>query len=42
MAGGFYAMAVAAVTNPYIESFIFQWMFFVPVISIGVAHHQRR
>ncbi|TPG08125.1 hypothetical protein [Sphingomonas oligophenolica] len=35
-AGGFFSVAVAAFTNPYIESFIFQWMFFVPVIALGI------
>jgi hypothetical protein len=36
MMGGFLSAAVAAWTNPYIESFIFQWMFFVPVMSFAV------
>lgn len=35
MAGGFFAAAAAAFTNPYIESFIFQWMFFLPVVALG-------
>lgn len=37
MAGGFIAAAIAVFTNPYIESFIFQWMYFIPVLSIGVV-----
>lgn len=36
MMGGFLSAAAAAWTNPYIESFIFQWMFFVPVMSFAV------
>lgn len=36
MVGGFLAAAAAAWTNPYIESFIFQWMFFLPVMSLAI------
>ena len=36
MVGGFIAVSLAAFTNPYIESFIFQWMYFLPVMSIAV------
>lgn len=36
MVGGFFAVSLAAFTNPYIESFIFQWMYFLPALSIAV------
>ena len=36
MIGGFFAVSLAAFTNPYIESFVFQWMYFLPVMSIAV------
>lgn len=35
MMGGFVPVALAVATNPYIESFVFQWMYFLPVLSIG-------
>lgn len=38
MMGGFLSAAAAAWTNPYIESFVFQWMFFVPVMSFAMHH----
>ncbi|MDE0880242.1 MAG: hypothetical protein OSB00_16530 [Sphingomonas bacterium] len=37
-AGGFFAAAMATFTNPYIESFIFQWMFFIPVAALGMQN----
>lgn len=37
MFGGFAAVSLAAFTNPYIESFVFQWMYFIPVLSLGVV-----
>lgn len=36
MAGGLFAALAAAFTNPYMESFIFQWMYFLPVAALGV------
>ncbi|WP_156437761.1 MULTISPECIES: hypothetical protein [unclassified Sphingomonas] len=39
MAGGFTASAMAMFTNPYIESFIFQWMYFLPVLSLGIRRN---
>ena len=36
MSGGFIAVALAVFTNPYIESFIFQWMYFLPVVALGM------
>ncbi len=36
MVGGFVAVSLAAFTNPYIESFTFQWMYFIPVMSVAV------
>lgn len=34
MAGGLMAALVATFTNPYMESFIFQYMYFLPVVCI--------
>jgi hypothetical protein len=42
MLGGFAAVALAAFTNPYIESFIFQWMYLLPAISLGVVSNSIR
>ncbi|PAX09225.1 hypothetical protein [Sphingomonas lenta] len=42
MAGGFAAAAFAAFTNPYIESFVFQWMYFLPVLGLGVVANPGR
>jgi hypothetical protein len=42
MAGGFVAVLVAMFTNPYAESFIFQWMYFIPVLSLGIAANPGR
>lgn len=36
MTGGFVAVALAVFTNPYIEGFVFQWMYLLPVLSLGV------
>jgi hypothetical protein len=36
LAGGFVAAALGTFTNPYMESFIFQWMYFIPVVAIGM------
>lgn len=36
MVGGFIPALLAIATNPYIESFVFQWMYFVPVMSLAV------
>jgi hypothetical protein len=36
MAGGFFSAAIATFTNPYLESFIFQWMYFLPVVALGM------
>ena len=36
MAGGFVAVSLAVFTNPYIEGFVFQWMYLIPVMSLGV------
>lgn len=36
MAGGFVCVCFGMFTNPYMESFIFQWMYFLPVLSLGV------
>lgn len=35
MAGGLTAALTATFTNPYMESFTFQWMYFIPVVAIG-------
>lgn len=35
MTGGLAAACVATFTNPYLESFIFQWMYFIPVVVVG-------
>lgn len=37
MTGGFVAVALAVATNPYIEGFVFQWMYLLPVMSLGVV-----
>lgn len=42
MAGGFVSVLVAMFTNPYAESFIFQWMYFIPVLSLGIAANPGR
>lgn len=36
MIGGFVPALLATATNPYIESFVFQWMYFLPVMALGV------
>ena len=45
--GGFTGILVASPTNPYLESFIFQWMFILPLIALdmtasGVHAHRRQ
>jgi hypothetical protein len=40
MFAGLVAVALAGWTNPYLESFIFQWMFILPLVSFDVD--QRR
>lgn len=40
MFAGFVAVALAGWTNPYLESFIFQWMFILPLIAFDVARRQ--
>ncbi len=42
MFGGFASVTLAVFTNPYIESFVFQWMYFLPVMSLGIIANQRR
>lgn len=37
MLAGFVAMALAGWTNPYLESFIFQWMFILPLVAFDFA-----
>ena len=37
MAGGFVCAFLGIFTNPYIESFIFQWMYLLPILSLGVV-----
>ncbi|UZK65052.1 hypothetical protein [Sphingomonas sp. M1-B02] len=41
MAGGLVAALVATFTNPYMESFIFQWMYFLPVVALGMSSMDR-
>lgn len=36
MIGGLVPALLATATNPYIESFVFQWMYFLPVMALGV------
>ncbi|VXC47645.1 hypothetical protein [Sphingomonas sp. AX6] len=36
MIGGLVPSLLATATNPYIESFVFQWMYFLPVMAIAV------
>lgn len=36
MIGGFIPALLATATNPYIESFVFQWMYFLPVMALAV------
>ena len=36
MIGGFIPAAFAVATNPYIESFVFQWMYFLPVMALAI------
>lgn len=36
MIGGFVPAALAVGTNPYIESFVFQWMYFLPVMALAI------
>jgi hypothetical protein len=31
---GFFAIIISSFTNPYLESFCFQWMFFGPVVLL--------
>lgn len=42
MLGGFASVTLAAATNPYIESFVFLWMYFLPVMAIAIAPVDRR
>lgn len=35
---GFVAAFIASNTNPYIESFVFQWMYIAPLISLIAVH----
>lgn len=37
MIGGFIPALLAIATNPYIESFVFQWMYFLPVMAIAIG-----
>ena len=39
---GFVAVALAGWTNPYLESFIFQWMFVLPLVSFEVGRQRNR
>jgi hypothetical protein len=36
MIGGFIPALAAIATNPYIESFVFQWMYFLPVMALAI------
>ena len=36
MFAGFVGVFLAASTNPYLESFIFQWMFILPLVALGI------
>lgn len=36
MIGGFVPALLAITTNPYIESFVFQWMYFLPVMALAI------
>ena len=36
MIGGLVPALMAVATNPYIESFVFQWMYFVPVMGLAI------
>lgn len=36
MIGGLVPALLAIATNPYIESFVFQWMYFLPVMALAV------
>lgn len=36
MMGGFVPALLAIATNPYIESFVFQWMYFLPVMALAI------
>ncbi|WP_375402482.1 hypothetical protein [uncultured Sphingomonas sp.] len=40
MFGGFVPVALAVFTNPYIESYVFQWMYFLPVLALGAQAGQ--
>jgi hypothetical protein len=40
MFAGFVAVALAGWTNPYLESFIFQWMFILPLIAFDIARRR--
>lgn len=46
MLGGFTGILIASPTNPYLESFIFQWMFILPLIALDMtatgAHAHRQ
>ena len=37
MAGGLSAALLATFTNPYLESFVFQFMYFLPVVALGMS-----
>jgi hypothetical protein len=36
MIGGLVPALLAMATNPYIESFVFQWMYFLPVMALAI------
>lgn len=35
LSGGLVTATIATFTNPYLESYIFQWMFFLPLVALG-------
>ena len=37
MAGGLTSALFATFTNPYMESFVFQFMYFIPVVAVGLT-----
>lgn len=39
LSAGLAAASIAIFTNPYLESFIFQWMCFIPIILLGSARN---
>ncbi|UVI40850.1 hypothetical protein [Qipengyuania spongiae] len=40
LAAGLASVTVATFTNPYLESFIFQWMCFIPIVIIGSIQNE--